>query len=69
MSHVHPDDHSDRDHLQEEDEDSRILTHAPEERFRLGSLDVMCLVINRMIGWFVFCLSSGDISTTDNWFP
>lgn len=53
MPYVNPDDHGDRDHLEEEEEDNRILTRAPEERFRLGYLDVMCLVINRMIGlWF-----------------
>lgn len=27
-----------------------IVTVAPKERFRLGYFDVMCLVINRMIG-------------------
>lgn len=64
MSHIHPDDHSDQGHLQEEDEDNRILTYAPEERFRLGRLDVMCLVINRMIGlWFY--LGRERHSTTD----
>lgn len=30
----------------------RIVTHAPKERFRLGYFDVMCLVINFMIGTF-----------------
>jgi len=29
---------------------NRIVTKAPAEHFRLGLLDVACLVINRMIG-------------------
>lgn len=29
---------------------NEILTVAPKERFRLGYFDVMCLVMNRMIG-------------------
>lgn len=32
---------------------SQIVMFAPEERFRLGYLDVMCLVMNRMIGELV----------------
>lgn len=31
---------------------NQIVTFAPKERFRLGYFDVMCLVINRMIGEF-----------------
>ncbi|KAF4811219.1 High-affinity methionine permease [Colletotrichum tropicale] len=31
-----------------------IVTHAPKEGFRLGYLDVCCLVINRMIGTGIF---------------
>jgi hypothetical protein len=55
MAFVDTDNNSDKDHLREGDEDNRILTHAPEERFRLGYLDVMCLVINRMIGSYYDC--------------
>ncbi|KAI8159079.1 High-affinity methionine permease [Colletotrichum sp. SAR 10_70] len=33
-----------------------IVTHAPKEGFRLGYLDVCCLVINRMIAGVVYCL-------------
>lgn len=29
---------------------NEIVTEAPQERFRLGYFDVMCLVMNRMIG-------------------
>ena len=27
-----------------------IVTDAPEERFKLGYIDVICLILNRMIG-------------------
>ncbi|KAH6957978.1 amino acid permease-domain-containing protein [Ilyonectria sp. MPI-CAGE-AT-0026] len=33
---------------------NEILTVAPKERFRLGYFDVMCLVMNRMIGTGIF---------------
>ena len=32
------------------DNPNEIVTYAPQERFRLGYFDVMCLVLNRMIG-------------------
>jgi hypothetical protein len=45
------DDDSDRFQPDEaEDDPSAIVTNAPEEAFRLGYLDVICLVVNRMIG-------------------
>lgn len=34
----------------ESDNPTRIVYHAPKERFRLGYFDVVCLVINRTIG-------------------
>lgn len=34
----------------ESDNPTRIVYHAPKERFRLGYFDVICLVINRTIG-------------------
>lgn len=42
---------SDRDGIFAADENpNQIVTFAPKERFRLGYFDVMCLVMNRMIG-------------------
>jgi hypothetical protein len=42
-----------REALYADDEnDHEIVTFAPKEAFKLGFLDVMCLVINRMIGEF-----------------
>ncbi|CAM1508570.1 Fc.00g054180.m01.CDS01 [Cosmosporella sp. VM-42] len=38
----------------EPDNPNQIVTHAPSERFRLGYFDVMCLVMNRMIGTGIF---------------
>lgn len=32
------------------DNPNQIVTNAPKERFRLGYFDVMCLVVNFMIG-------------------
>ena len=32
------------------DNEGEIYTSAPKEAFKLGYLDVMCLVLNRMIG-------------------
>lgn len=34
----------------EGDNPNKIVTHAPKERFRLGYFDVICLIVNRMIG-------------------
>lgn len=47
---------SDRRRIHEDDEDdpNEIITDAPKERFRLGYLDVTCLIINRMIGTGIF---------------
>ena len=48
---------SDREGIYAEpDNPNQIVTHAPKERFRLGYFDVMCLVMNRMIGEFLFFL-------------
>ncbi len=33
-----------------ENTSNRIITKAPEERFRLGKWDVVALVVNRVIG-------------------
>ncbi|KAM5350606.1 hypothetical protein ACJ41O_007111 [Fusarium nematophilum] len=35
-------------------DDRNIVTYAPKESFRLGYFDVMCLVMNRMIGTGIF---------------
>ncbi|KKZ66724.1 hypothetical protein EMCG_07555 [[Emmonsia] crescens] len=48
---------SDSDRFRPDDFDNdpnAIVTNAPEEPFRLGRLDVGCLVINRMIGTGIF---------------
>lgn len=34
--------------------DNGISTEAPDERFRLGYVDVVCLILNRMIGSGIF---------------
>lgn len=45
---------SDRQNVfDDNDNPGRIVTRAPRERFRLGYFDVMCLVVNFMIGMFV----------------
>ena len=36
------------------DEQNQVFTRAPKERFRLGYLDVGCLLINRMVGSGIF---------------
>lgn len=42
---------SDRINIYERnDNPNQIVTNAPTERFRLGYFDVMCLVVNFMIG-------------------
>lgn len=42
---------SDRQEIfNDNDNPGRIVTRAPRERFRLGYFDVMCLVVNFMIG-------------------
>jgi hypothetical protein len=38
------------------DNPSQIVTHAPKERFRLGYFDVLCLVVNFMIGEYKSCI-------------
>lgn len=38
------------DELDPTNNPNEIVTEAPQERFRLGYFDVMCLVMNRMIG-------------------
>lgn len=45
-------DDSDRDSIFRDDNDNpgEIYTSAPKEAFKLGYFDVMCLVLNRMIG-------------------
>lgn len=43
---------SDFDSLFEDDNPGQIYTSAPKEAFKLGYFDVMCLVLNRMIGTF-----------------
>ena len=41
---------SERDFIYDDDSPNQIVTFAPKARFRLGTFDVMGLVINRMIG-------------------
>jgi hypothetical protein len=41
---------SDLDSIFEDDNPGRVYTSAPKEAFKLGYFDVMCLVLNRMIG-------------------
>lgn len=41
---------SDRRNVLDNDNPHQIVTFAPKERFRLGYFDVICLVLNRMIG-------------------
>lgn len=41
---------SERDVIYNPDNPGQIVTHAPKQRFRLGYFDVMCLVVNFMIG-------------------
>ena len=41
---------SDRGSLFFNDNEGEIYTSAPKEAFKLGYFDVMCLVLNRMIG-------------------
>ena len=36
--------------LGEDDNPNQFITSQPKERFRLGVFDVICLVVNRMIG-------------------
>jgi hypothetical protein len=43
---------SDIDSLFGDDNPGQIYTSAPKEAFKLGYFDVMCLVLNRMIGKF-----------------
>lgn len=38
--------------FRETDNPNGIFTSAPKEAFKLGYFDVMCLVLNRMIGEF-----------------
>ncbi|WXC63072.1 hypothetical protein SNK03_008888 [Fusarium graminearum] len=45
---------SDFDSLFEDDNPGQIYTSAPKEAFKLGYFDVMCLVLNRMIGTGIF---------------
>lgn len=51
------------------DNPNQIVTFAPKERFRLGYFDVICLVLNRMIGRLLrkddnpSCLPPGIIMT------
>lgn len=48
---------SDRDSIiGDPDNPTEIVTYAPKEAFRLGYFDVMCLVMNRMIGTCVLCV-------------
>ncbi|KAI5458244.1 amino acid permease-domain-containing protein [Mariannaea sp. PMI_226] len=42
------------DDISEVENPNEIITYPPKERFRLGIFDVMCLVINRMIGTGIF---------------
>ncbi|KAM0344089.1 hypothetical protein ACHAPU_007810 [Fusarium lateritium] len=50
-----PDWDSDRSVIfRESDNPNRIFTSAPKEAFKLGYFDVMCLVLNRMIGTGIF---------------
>lgn len=39
--------------------DGEILMRAPKEQFRLGYFDVMCLVVNRMIGESTRTIAAG----------
>jgi hypothetical protein len=41
---------SEVDYIYDNDNPGQIVTSAPEERFRLGRLDTIALVVNRMIG-------------------
>jgi len=42
--------HSEIDVIRLENTANKIITKAPEERFRLGKWDVIALVVNRVIG-------------------
>ena len=64
MGDYYPDPH-DRDDAEDSDRQSiigdpdnpnEIVTYAPKESFRLGYFDVMCLVMNRMIGMLALSL-------------
>lgn len=45
--------HIERDEIFQADENpNQIVTFAPKEGFRLVYFDVMCLLVNRMIGKF-----------------
>jgi amino acid transporter len=45
------------------DNPSQIVTHAPKERFRLGYFDVLCLVVNFMIGEYKSCICRAQLLT------
>jgi len=48
------------DELENTSSPNKIITAVPEERFKLGYVDVACLVVNRMIGTCRPMLLRGD---------